>query len=348
MAITQNKNNILSKEIKFTKPINIGTVLETKVIGKRGNEIFVDLSPYGVGRLYGIFYRQSKDIAKNLKVGDECVVKIVGLDDGNGYLEVVLQNVDEVSRWQKIMKFYREGKILELEIKDANKGGFLVEVEGIQGFVPVSNLSPGLYPRFGPGEKEKILEYLKQFVGQKMNFVIVSADPKTEKLILSEKAAKLDKFKKALSQYMEGQVVEGKIVGLSPFGVFIRFHENPPLEGLIHVSEMPTEMANDLENKFKIGDTIKAKIIKIEADRASFSILDLKEDSWVNFVQKYKVGDIIEGVVKEKTDVYGIIETENITGVCFEIEKLESGKTEQFIIEKMDPNQKSLILKLKK
>lgn len=346
MTEVKNQKNILVKGIKLAKPINPSAVLEGTVIARKGNEVFVDLSPYGTGRLYGSFYNQSREVAKSLKVGDQCAVKVVGLDDGNGYLEIILQNIDEVSRWQKIMNLYRKNEILELEVKDANKGGLLVEVEGFQGFVPVSNLSPGLYPRVGPGGKEKILEHLKKFVGQKMKFVIASADPKTDKLILSERAAHLDKFKQALTNYMAGQVVEGKVVGLSPFGVFIRFHEDPPLEGLIHISEMPPEITSDLENKFKIGDIVKAKIIKIEDDRASFSILDLSEDPWVNFVKNYKIGDQVKGVVKEKTDIYAVINVDNVTGVCFDTEKLELDQEKNFVIEKMDPDKKSLILKI--
>jgi len=347
VLVKDKRKNILGKVLRSAKQINIGAVLEGEVIMRRGNEVYVDLSPYGVGRLYGVFYNQSKEIAKNLKEGDRCAVKIVGLDDGNGFLEIVLQDIDEVSRWQKVLDYYRKGEVLELKVKDANKGGLLVEVDGFQGFIPVSNLSPGLYPRVGPNEKEKILEHLKKFVGQNIRAVIVSLDSKEGKIILSEKAARMDEFQRALSQYMVGEVVDAKVVSISPFGVFVRFHENPPLEGLIHISEMPPEISSDLENNFKIGQTIKAKIIKIENDRASFSILDLKPDPWVSLVKKYKVGDIVEGIVKEKSEFYATIDVDGVNGVSFELENLNVGEKRKFIIEKLEPDKKNLILKLK-
>ena len=338
-----------SKQLKIPKVsnINVGSILSGSVIEMRGNEIFVDLSPFGVGRVYGIFYNESKNIAKKLKVGDSCLVKIVGLDDGDGFFEIVLQNVDEASRWQKILDYYSKGTVLELEVKDANRGGLIVEVEGIQGFVPASNLSPGLYPRVNPSEKDKIYESLKNLVGKKLKFVIINADPSSNKLILSEKAAKLGELKKILSRYIIGEVLDVRVVSHSPFGVFVRFNEDPPLEGLIHISEIPREIVSDLQNNLKIGDVIKAKLIKIEEDRVGFSLIDVKEDPWVTFVKTHQINDEIDGLVKEKNDIYATIEIDGVSGISFDVEKLTVGGNYKFIIEKLEPDKKSLILKLK-
>ncbi len=335
-------------KMKTIKSLEIGSILEGTVIMKRKQELYIDLSPYGTGRLYGAFYLQSKDIAQKLKPGDVVGVKIVGLDDGYGNYEIVLQEITEIDKWQKIINYYRENKILELEIKEANRGGWIVEVEGIQGFIPVSQLSPEFYPRIEGSNKNLIYEHLKKFVGQKVKCRIVSADPKTNKLVLSEKAAREEEYKEVLDRLMVGDVLPVKVVSLSPFGLFVRFNEKPPMDGLIHVSEIPEEQAHKLEENFKIGDVLMAKLIQIKNDKVSFSLRNVTPDPWVSFAKNYKEGDEVEGTLKEKNEIFGVVETEKVQGLIFEnLEKLEVGKNYQFIIEKFKPKEKSLILKLK-
>ncbi len=335
-------------KIKTIKPLGVGSILEGTVISKRKQELYVDLSPYGTGRLYGIFYLQSKEIVQKLKLGDVVGVKIVGLNDGHGNYEIILQEITEIDKWQKILHDYRENTILELEIKDANRGGWIVDLEGVQGFIPVSQLSPEYYPRVEGNNKNLIYEHLKKFIGKKIKCRIVSADPKTNKLVLSEKAAREEEFKEVLNHLMIGDVLPVKIVSLSQFGLFVRFNEEPPIDGLIHISEIPEEKAHKLKENFKIGDVLMAKLIQIKNDKVSFSLRNVSPDPWVMFAKSHQEGDEINGILKEKNDIFGIIETDNVQGLVFEnLEKLEVGKNYQFIIEKFQPKEKSLILKLK-
>lgn len=340
--ITQAKNSF---RLKIGKSLEVGDILEGVILQKRRNEIYVDLSPYGTGRLYGSFYLQSKNLAQKVSVGDKVGVKIVGLNDGYGDYEIILQETTEIDKWQKILEYYREGKILEVEIKDANRGGWVIEIEGVQGFIPVSQLSPEYYPRVDSQNKNLIYEHLKKFVGQKIKCRVTSANPKTNKLVLSEKAAKEEIYKEILGKYIVGQVLPVKVVGLSQFGLFVRFHENPPLDGLIHISEIPDDKI-DLEKNFKIGDEIMAKLIQIKQDKVNFSLKDLKEDPWLNFVKKYKEGDKVIGALKEKNDIFGVVRVEDIQGLVFEeLGKLNVGENYEFIIEKIKAKEKSLILK---
>ncbi len=340
---TKEKNEL---KIKINKPLNIGSILEGEVISKKGKEIYLDLSPYGTGRVYGIFYLQSKNLAQKVKPGDRAGAKIVGLNDGYGNYEVVLQEMLQLDRWQKILEYYKENKILELEIKEANRGGWIVEVEGINGFIPVSNLSPEYYPRIDSNNKNLILEHLKKFVKKKIKCRIISVNPESNKLILSEKAAKEELYREILNQYIVGEILNVKIVGLSQFGLFVRFHENPPIDGLIHISEIPEESSN-LEKKFKVGDVLKAKLIQLKQDKVSFSLKDLSEDKWVVFVKNHKVGDKIEGMVEEKNDIFAIVKIDNTQGLVFEdSEKLKVKEKYLFTIDKINSKEKSLILKL--
>ncbi|MCS7200925.1 MAG: S1 RNA-binding domain-containing protein [Patescibacteria group bacterium] len=329
------------------KQLEIGSILEGKVIAKRKKEIYVDLSPYGIGRLYGIFYLQSKDLAQKVKIDDTVGVKIVGLDDGYGNYEIILQEIAEIDKWQRIMEYYRNQTILEVEIKDANRGGLLTEVEKITAFIPVSQLSPEYYPRVSDNNKNLILEHLKKFVGQKIKCLIASADPKTNKLVLSEKLTKESVYQEIINNLTIGDIFKVKVVGLSPFGIFVRFNEKPAMDGLIHVSEIPDDQVENLESSFKIGDELTAKLIQINNDKVSFSLKDTKPDPWVVFSRQFKEGDKIEGIIKEKNDIFGVVITNNVQGLIFEnFSELEIDQKYDFIIESLKPKEKSLIVKL--
>lgn len=342
MQLETTKNNFRLK----LKSLEVGSILEGVVINKRRNEIYIDLSPYGTGRLYGSFYLQSKELAQKLNPGDVIGVKIVSLDDGYGNYEIVLEKLTDIDRWQKILSYYQKGEILELEIKEANTGGWIVEIEKIPGFIPVSQLSPDYYPRVDNNNKAMIYEHLKKFVGQKIKAKIISADYKNNKIILSEKATKEHIYKEILDKLIIGDILEVKVVSLSPFGLFVRFNENPPMDGLIHISEIPDDKT-DLGKNFKIGDILAAKLISIKQDKVNFSLKDIQPDPWVTFCKKYKEGAQVEGILKDKNDIFGVVDIDGIQGVIFEnLNELEINKSYKFIVDKLKINEKSLILKL--
>jgi len=338
--LTKMRGDILSN-------INIGYIVRGTIIKKRPREVFVEIPNFGIARIYGREYIKGKDLISKLKEGDGVVVKILSLDDGYGNFEAEVQDIEYISVWAKLREYMDKKTILELPIKDVNKGGLLVEVENVKGFVPVSQLAPENYPRVD--SKIKILQHLEKFKGKKMKLRIIAVDPSSQKLILSERAAREEEYKEALSKFKVGQLVEVRILGFSNFGIFVRFCENPPIDGLIHISEIP-EKYKDLEEHFKIGDKIKAKIIKIENDRVNLTLKDLVEDPWVSFCNKYDIGSIVEGVVVDKSsEFFAIVECEGVRGIVLEdLQDLELNNRYNFEIIQLIPNEKKLVLKLKK
>lgn len=330
----------LTNNLKMKK-IEIDSIINGKILKKKAKEVYVDLSPYGVGRLYGIYYLRNKSLIDKLNEGDDVVVKIVGLDDGYGNLEVEFQDLHYINNWQKIKELMNNKEILELEIKEANKGGLIVELEGIKGFIPVSQLAPENYPRVNDNDKKRILEHLNKFVGSKMKLRIIAVDPSVNKLIFSEKAAKLEEYQKILSQFKVNDMIEVEILGTSPFGVFVKVNDNPQIDGLIHITEIPEKYKN-LEESFKKGEKIKARIIKIENDRINLSLL---EDPWVKFINEYKEGDLVEGLVLEKNDdIFAVIAVGEIKGILLDnLDKVEAGNKYQFKINKIELKEKKLI-----
>ena len=145
--------------------------------------------------------------------------------------------------------------VTTVKITDANKGGLMTEIGGIQGFLPVSQLSPTNYPRVSGGDKEEILTRLRKFVGQEMAVKVINCDKEGNKLIFSEKAVKALEVKEKIDKYAVGDKLKGRITGIVDFGLFVSL--DPQVEGLVHISEVSWGRVTDL-SKILIRENEKA------------------------------------------------------------------------------------------
>jgi len=171
----------------------------------------------------------------------------------------------------------------------------MIKLGKTAGFLPVSQLAPEHYPRVPGGDKNRILDRLKSYVGQKFEVKVLDIDEKEDKLIVSEKAAWEDKQKEVISSYKVCDTVEGKVTAVTDFGVFVEFGDN--LEGLIHISELAWQRIDDPADFVKVGNIVKAEIINIEGSKIFLSTKKLKDDPWKDVDKKYKVGQIVKGTV---------------------------------------------------
>ncbi|MCD6500876.1 S1 RNA-binding domain-containing protein [bacterium] len=256
---------------EIISPPKTGEIVEGKILNWGKSSVFLDLGPKGIGIIYGREFQRAKDALKGLAIGDKVSAKVLDLESEEGYRELSLVEAAKEVAWVNLEEKKEKEEIIEVEVKGANKGGLICQVHGISGFLPASQLSPQHYPKVENGEGAKIASALQKFVGKKLKVKIIALDPKKEKLILSEKSRKLSPKKEDLAKYRVGDIVEGKITGVTNFGAFLGFDKN--LEGLIHASEIsetkdPTEI-------LKIGQKVKAKIIEIINNRIYLSLKDL-------------------------------------------------------------------------
>ena len=160
--------------------------------------------------------------------------------------------------------------------------------------MPVSQLSSEHYPRVEGGDSTKILRELQKFIGQELEVKIFDLDPKENKLILSEKIKEMEKIKDMLKNYEVGEIVEGEITAVIDFGAFMRFSPKPSselkdtdiLEGLIHISELDWQIVKDPSEIVKVGEKVKAKIIKISNDKIILIVKSFKRRSLVKDREK--------------------------------------------------------------
>ncbi len=337
---------------KSPNPPELDMLVEGVVIDIAKSSVYVNLHPFGTGIIYGREFMAAKDIIKKVNIGDTVKAKIVDIENEDGYIELSLKEAKQALIWSDAEKAIRAKTVIEIPIKDANKGGLILEWQGIAGFLPASQLRGEHYPRVEDSDKDKILKELRKLIGKKIAVTIISALPKEGKLIFSEKDSNPDEKKEIVGKYTVGDELETVVAGIVDFGVFLKIEEG--LEGLVHISEIDWGLVEDPRTMFKIGDAIKAKIIEIKDGKISLSIKALKENPWTEFDGKLKKGDIIKGAVIKfnkhgalvaiKEGVAGLVHNSLFGGESKLREKLELGKTYNFQVTLFEPKDQRMTL----
>lgn len=325
----------------------VGSIISGKVLKKEPRRVFIDLGETGTGVILGKEYLFSIDKIRGLNADSEVLVKIIASMDEDGFWELSLNQADKEAGWEKIKTIQGSREVLNLAVSGANQGGLLMQLERIEGFLPVSQLSLEHYPRVEGGSKSRILEELRKLVGKEMKVRVLDFNQADGKLIFSEKEAEQERMQTLLANYNLGDIVEGEITGLAPFGAFIRFGE-PALEGLIHISEVDHKLINDLSQYLKVGAKEKAQITNIANGRIFLSLKALKQDPWEETEKKYKKGKVYSGKVIKQTPLGALIGLDDyIFGLC-ETESLESEKVHDFKVLEVDGKEKKISLELVK
>jgi small subunit ribosomal protein S1 len=311
-------DELLSNAGEGSNHLTQGETVDGKVLSVKKHEILIDLGARGIG----LVPRKELSYSKSLKVGDEVTVSVVDNEMADGYSLLSLRKAVKDKGWDEIAVKLDDGEIIDIVPFDANRGGLLAEYEDIRGFLPVSQLAAEHYPRVGSSDKDEILQKLNSLIGQTLKVRILDADKKTSKLIFSEKEAVKDVLAEKFDSLKIGDTVKGVITGVVDFGAFVNVDG---IEGLIHISEISWERVNDPNDYIKVGDSVEAKIIAIDKDRLSLSIKQLTEDPWLSEVEKFKVGDKIEGTVTRITPFGAFIQISQAVEALVHVSELGKG-----------------------
>jgi small subunit ribosomal protein S1 len=333
-------------------PPAVGEIVEGPVIDIDKASVYIDLHPHGTGIIYGREFNQARHMIRNLNSGDDVAAKVVERENEQGYVELSLKEARQAIVWGEAEEAMEEEEVFELPVKDANKGGLLLEWQGVQGFLPASQLKPEHYPRVEGGDKDKILRELKDLVGENLSVSIITADAEEGKLIFSEKSPAEQEREEIIEEYEEDDIIEGEITGIVDFGVFIKVEEG--LEGLAHISELDWGLVDDPRDMFEVGEKVRAKIIEIDEGKISLSIKSLKENPWEDAAEKYGEGQNVDGVII-KFNEHGALAAieEGVAGLVhvseFESQEelrdtLELGKTYPFTITLFNPDDRRMAL----
>ncbi len=280
-------------EIKVLKP---GEVVAGKILSVGKNEVYVDIEGYGLGVVRGRELYDDEATLSSLKPGDEVFASVVDIENKDGNIELSFRQAGQERVWSTLQEKMQTKEIVRTKILEANKGGLMVEINNVMGFLPVSQLSTEHYPRVEDGDKNKILSVLNQFVGQMFDVQIITADQNEEKLIVSEKAVYEKELQDRISKLKIGDVVTGTVSGIVDFGVFVKFGD---LEGLVHISELAWQRIEHPKDIVKVGQEVKAVVIGLDKGRISLSMKQLEKDPWQDSVKKYQIGQVVKGKVSK-------------------------------------------------
>ena len=329
--------------------VEAGSTINGKVLSVKKNEILIDMGPHGVG----LVPRREIGFGKKYNVGDEVIASVIDPELPNGQALLSLRKAAKERGWDEIQKVVEEGKTITVTPYEANRGGLLIEFEGVRGFMPVSQLSTEHYPR--TSDKEEILRRLRTMIGTEISAQIIDADQKGNKLIFSEKEAIKDGLASRLTSLKVGDIVEGTVTGVVDFGAFVNVDG---IEGLVHISEISWERVAQVSDKLKVGDKIKAKIISIDKDRLSLSIKQTTPDPWLKEAEQFHVGDEVEGTITRITPFGAFVQISPAVEALVHISELgEGGNPEkifkqnekrQFVILEIDADSRKIRLGLKK
>ncbi len=337
---------------KAETPPQVETLVEGPVISIQKSSVFIDLAPFGTGIIFGREFINAKDIIKKVNIGDTVKAKVVSIDNEDGYIELSLKEAKQALIWSEAEKAIKSKTTLELTVKEANKGGLILEWQGIAGFLPASQLKSEHYPRVEDSDKDKILKALKLLVGKRIEVVMISALPKEGKLIFSEKDNNPEERQEIVEKYKVGDDVDCTVAGIVDFGIFLKLEEG--LEGLVHISEIDWGLVEDPRSMFKVGDKVKARIIEIKDGKISLSVKILKENPWKEFENNLKKGDIVSGVVIKynkhgalvsiKQGVAGLVHNSGFGSEDKLKKTLELGKTYNFQVTLFEPKEQRMTL----
>ena len=357
----QNMEALLNQEglaLDFPQPGEIRTGV---IASLSPNQILVSVGAKSEGVITG---RELETIYPDeraaLTVGQEILVFVLSAEDDSGNVVLSYTRAQEQKGWGEVEKLLEESGTFEGKVDGFNKGGLIVPMYGLRGFVPASQLS--ITRRMAVTGDTPDARYAKM-IGEPISVRVVEVDRKRRRLILSERAASSETRQsikeRVIESLEEGKVYTGKVTSVADFGAFVNVNG---ADGLVHLSEISWERVTHPSEVLEVGQEVKVKIINIdhEKKRIGLSIRSLQNDPWQEKVEKFKVGQLVEGVITRLTkfgafarlegDIEGLIHISEISESRIEHpkEKLRDGEVVTLRIIRIDPDQRRIGLSLRK
>lgn len=321
------------------KPIKIsrGDEVEGKVVAITATEVVLDLG----GKAEGVINKKDfleKELSE-IKVGD-LLKAFVSEESESGQFILVLQrsfvkrkkgNPEILRKWQKMMQLAGQKEKISGKVIEVNKGGLLVDVNGVKGFLPTSQISLKDLPEEG----------FSGLVGQGIKLYVIEADMDNNRLILSTREETNQEVSEKLKSFKVGQDVGGKVAAVAPFGLIV---DLGGLEGVVYSQETSWQEDVNLEEEFEVGQEIKAKVIGIDENlgRVNLSIRRLTEDPFEEIAKQFQVDDVVTGTVLEITPNGTVVQLEGGVEGFIQAPKVESGTDYQigqktnFLVDSID------------
>lgn len=300
-------------------PIKAGQMIDVAIVKVGKSKINVDVAGLNSGFIPEKEF--SSDVL-DLKPGDVIPAYVLMVENTDGKVILSLKRANKERYWRILDESFKTKDVIKVRVKQANRGGLIVEFGNIEGFLPVSHLSSDHYPKVGD-QKARILEKLRKLINTSLEVKVITLEPQSSKVIFSEKEAGDRALEKKIKKYQVGQQLEGTITGIVDFGIFVDLGD---IEGLVHISEISWDKVENIQKLYKPGDRVKVEIIDISNNRISLSIKRLNDDPWLKLVDKYKPEDIVNGKVIKITPYGAFVKIDDKVNAMFHVSELSSLK----------------------
>lgn len=306
-------DKFLSDESHKIKKLSKGDIVEGEVVDAENGYLVVDVGHKSEGIVAGRELKSDILDWKTLKVGDKVLVYVVKPEDEEGQLVLSIRRTQQASAWITLENAKKQNDVVEAVVVESNNGGLIVEIgKDIRGFIPTSQLDASrVYldgvRQVGKDISSRVQKRLNSLVGEKIKTRIIELDREKNRIILSEKmvtqSRDLEQREKTLNKVKEGDVLEGIVSGITPFGIFVNAEG---LEGLVHLSELSWDKVEDIGSIYGVGSKVKVMVIGISdgGKRVAYSIKRLLQDPWSAAISEFKIGDVVKGEI-QKVVPYG-------------------------------------------
>ncbi|HET9587584.1 MAG TPA: S1 RNA-binding domain-containing protein, partial [Anaerolineales bacterium] len=302
-----NNNNQTMESLLNEQDLNIdlpqvGEIRTGVIASVSPSQILVSIGAKSEGIISGRELDQlSPQEREALQVGQEVHVYVVNPEDANGNVVLSLKRAQEQLSWENVERLVESDEVVDSKITGFNKGGLIVAVEGLRGFVPSSQVSA---LRRGQSTGDTPEQRWQKMIGQPITVRVIEVDRERRRLILSERAASSESRQsikeRVIEELEEGKVYTGRVTSLANFGAFINING---ADGLVHLSELSWEHIDHPREVLEVGQEVNVKVINVDREkkRIGLSVRALQEDPWKSRVEKYSVGQLVEGVITRLT-----------------------------------------------
>jgi small subunit ribosomal protein S1 len=296
-----------------------GQEVKGKVVEKTKKALYLDLGGKTEGMVIDRELKAAKSFVDGLKPGDDVVAIVTQPENDKGQMLLSLKHAADNYVWQEFEEKLSSGENMFVHGREINKGGLIVEAKGLQGFIPASQIS------------SNFLGKIEKLVNKQVEVKVIEVDREKNRLIFSEKevteADLIKEQRQAIRNIKVGDNLDGEVVGIMPFGLFVRAGD-PPMEGLVHISEISWEKVDDPGKFFKQGDKVKVKVLAVDEvlGKLNLSAKQLMPDPWKEIATKYPVETQINGEVVRTAPFGAFVKLEPGIEGLIHISKFPSGK----------------------
>jgi small subunit ribosomal protein S1 len=363
---SSNNNNLTMESLLNEQELNIDLPQKDEIrkgtIASIGSsQILISIGAKSEGVVSGRELEQlDAEERAALQVGQEVYVFVISPEDANGNVVLSLKRAQEQISWDNVDKLLEDSGAIDSKIIGFNKGGLIASVEGLRGFIPSSQIS-AMRRTQSTGETPE--QRWQKMVGQPIIVRVIEVDRERRRLILSEKAASSETRQsikeRVLDELQEGEVYTGRVTSIANFGAFINVNG---ADGLVHLSEISWDHIEHPREALEVGQEVKVKVINVDREkkRIGLSIRVLLDDPWKARLEKYSIGQLVEGVITRLTkfgafarlegDIEGLIHISEISENRIEHPKevLKEGDVKSLRVIRIDPEQHRIGLSLRK